>query len=158
MHTSSTPAPPPMRVCCSGVARRLCAEMTAGSMDAPAGAAGAATSADIAFFFFSRSETTLHRKKKKERKREDRETIAGRGTTHPPSAAAPPLSIMADDQAQLPPGAAGPRALVASAASQVLATHVEPADDMRAERGRATFDPVAVSAFLHGGADKVASM
>lgn len=65
---------------------------------------------------------------------------------------------MADDQAQLPPGAAGPRALVASAASQVLATHVEPADDMRAERGRATFDPVAVSAFLHGGADKVASM
>jgi hypothetical protein len=62
------------------------------------------------------------------------------------------------EQQQLPPTAAAARARVAAASSSVLATHVEPADDMVAERARASFPPATVAAFLHGGADKLERM
>jgi len=48
------------------------------------------------------------------------------------------------------------RALVGASSAAVMATHVDPRDDMRAERARRTFDPDAVTLLLHGGdADKV---
>ena len=43
------------------------------------------------------------------------------------------------------------RSLVAATSATVLATHVDPRDDMRAERGRASFAPAPVSLLLHGG-------
>ena len=51
------------------------------------------------------------------------------------------------------------RALVAASSAAVLATHVDPRDDMRAERARRSFDPAPVTLLLHGGdADKVDRM
>lgn len=48
------------------------------------------------------------------------------------------------------------RALVGASSATVLATHVDPRDDMRAERARRTFDPAPVTLLLHGGdGDKV---
>lgn len=43
------------------------------------------------------------------------------------------------------------RALVAASSATVLATHVDPRDDMRAERARASFDPAPVALLLYGG-------
>ena len=65
---------------------------------------------------------------------------------------------MASDQQQVPLNAAAPRSLVADAGRSVLAHHVEPSDDMRAERARASFAPGAVAAFLHGGAEALERM
>ena len=50
------------------------------------------------------------------------------------------------------------RHLVAESSAVVLATHVEPTEDMRAERGRASFRAGDVAEFLHGGADKLQRM
>lgn len=43
------------------------------------------------------------------------------------------------------------RSLVAATTTTALSTHVDPCDDMRAERGRASFSPAPVSLLLHGG-------
>lgn len=45
--------------------------------------------------------------------------------------------------------------LVDDASAAVLANHVEPKDDMIAERLRATFDSKALAEHLNGGARKV---
>lgn len=42
-------------------------------------------------------------------------------------------------------------ALVEASTRAVLAAHIEPRDDMVAERARATFDPKPLSYLLHGG-------
>ena len=45
--------------------------------------------------------------------------------------------------------------LVDEASAVVLVNHVEPKDDMLAERGRASFDSRALSVHLNGGQAKV---
>jgi hypothetical protein len=44
--------------------------------------------------------------------------------------------------------------LVKQSSDVVLATHVEPKDDMRLERARASFDALGLADFLNGGKEK----
>ena len=50
------------------------------------------------------------------------------------------------------------KALVKKSSDVVLATHIEPRDDMLAERGRASFDISSLAAYLNGGKDKLQRM
>jgi acyl-CoA oxidase len=45
--------------------------------------------------------------------------------------------------------------LVEQSSAVILATHVEPKDDMAAERLRASFNSQELASFLHGGSDKL---
>ncbi|CAK0735983.1 hypothetical protein CVIRNUC_000672 [Coccomyxa viridis] len=47
------------------------------------------------------------------------------------------------------------KALVKKSSDVVLATHIEPRDDMLAERGRASFDISSLAAYLNGGLEKL---
>ena len=50
------------------------------------------------------------------------------------------------------------KALVQKSSDVVLATHIEPRDDMLAERGRASFDISSLAAHLNGGKEKLQRM
>lgn len=50
------------------------------------------------------------------------------------------------------------RKLVEQSSAVILATHVEPKDDMIAERKRATFNSQELAEFLNGGSDKFKRM
>ncbi len=50
------------------------------------------------------------------------------------------------------------RQLVATSSHVVLATHVEPADDMRAERARSALDTRQLAEYLNGGKEKLQRM
>ena len=50
------------------------------------------------------------------------------------------------------------KALVKKSSDVVLATHIEPRDDMLAERGRASFDISSLAAYLNGGKEKLQRM
>ena len=47
------------------------------------------------------------------------------------------------------------KALVQKSSDVVLATHVEPRDDMLEERRRASFDASSLAAYLNGGKEKL---
>lgn len=47
------------------------------------------------------------------------------------------------------------RQLVSQSSAVILATHVEPKDDIIAERKRASFNSSELASFLHGGSDKL---
>ena len=50
------------------------------------------------------------------------------------------------------------KALVKKSSDVVLATHIEPQNDMLAERGRASFDISSLAAYLNGGNEKLRRM
>jgi hypothetical protein len=47
------------------------------------------------------------------------------------------------------------RQLVEQSSAVILATHVEPKDDMLAERSRASFNSQELAEYLNGGKDKL---
>ena len=47
------------------------------------------------------------------------------------------------------------KALVKKSSEIVLATHIEPRDDMLEERRRASFDASSLAAYLNGGKEKL---
>ena len=50
------------------------------------------------------------------------------------------------------------KTLVQKSSDVVLATHVEPRDDMLEERRRASFDASSLAAYLNGGKEKLQRM